>query len=140
MAEIFIERQPIYTHNLNVYAYELMPHSVSPDKSQHIKNDKSSSQVIINAFVDIGIDNLVGKHRAIITLTEQLLQSDFELPLSSDQVILKIPSYADITNDIIEGCKRLVAAGFQLAIDNYLENPSLHPLSNLAKIIVVNIE
>ena len=140
MAEIHIGRQPIYTRNLNVYAYELMPHTASSNTHEHIKDDKSTSQVIINALIDIGINKLVGKHQAMITLTEQLLQSDFELPLSSDQVIVKIPSYADINNDTVDGCKRLVKAGFKIAIDNYLENPSLHPLSGLAKIIDVNIE
>ena len=80
MAEIFVGRQPIYTRDLDVYAYELMSHSVSEDNGETIEGDMATSQVIINAFMEIGIDKLVGKKIAFITLTEHFLQSDYELP------------------------------------------------------------
>lgn len=140
MAEIFVGRQPIYTRDLDVYAYELMSHSVSEDNGETIEGDMATSQVIINAFMEIGIDKLVGKKIAFITLTEHFLQSDYELPLPTDRVILKIPSYINVTNEVIDGTKRLTDAGFKLALDNYLQHPSLQPLASMASVIDINVE
>lgn len=140
MAEIFVGRQPIYTPDLDIYAYELMAHSNDESNSSSIEADKATSQVIINAFMEIGIDKLVGNNIAFITLTEHFLQSDYELPLPKDRVILKIPTYVNVSEQIIAGVKRLADAGFKLALDNYLQHPSLQPLSSMASIIDINIE
>ncbi len=139
MAEIFIGRQPIYTPDLNVYAYELMPHCAN-DNGETIDADKATSQVIINAFMEIGIDKLVGKKMAFITLTEHFLQSDYELPLPAERVILKIPTHVNVTDEVIKGTQRLADAGFKLALDNYLQHPSLQPLASMASVIDINIE
>lgn len=140
MAEFFVGRQPIYTRDLDVYAYELMSHSAKEDNGESIEADMATSQVIINAFMEIGIDKLVGKKTAFITLTEHFLKSDYELPLPTDRVILKIPSYINVTDDVIEGTKRLTEAGFKLALDNYLQHPPLQPLASMASVIDINIE
>lgn len=152
MAEIFVVRQPIYSRGLDVYAYELMsppnsgniPGNISADIAADIAgekmDDKATSQVIINAFMEIGIDKLVGKKIAFITLTEHFLKSDYELPLPTDRVILKIPAYANVSPEVIAGCQRLTSKGFKLALDNYLQHPSLQPLSSMASIIDINIE
>lgn len=140
MAEIFVGRQPIFTRDLDVYAYELMSHSATESDTDTASADTATSQVIINAFMEIGIDKLVGKKTAFITLTEHFLQSDYELPLPKDRVILKIPSYVNITDEVINGTKRLADAGFKLAIDNYLQHPPLQALSSMASIIDINIE
>lgn len=137
MAQIFVGRQPIYTRDLDVYAYELMPH---PIHNESMTDDKATSQVIINSFMEIGIDKLVGKKTAFITLTEHFLQCDYELPLPTDRVILKIPSHVDVTNKLINGVEKLAAAGFKLALDNYLQHPPLQALSSLASVIDINIE
>ena len=137
MAEIFVGRQPIYTRDLNVYAYELMSHPLNNDS---IADDKATAQIIINSFMEIGIDNLVGKKTAFITLSEHFLQNDYELPLPTERVILKIPSYVNVTNKLIDGVEKLAEAGFKLALDNYLQHPPLQALSSLASIIDINIE
>jgi len=139
MTEIFVGRQPIYTRDIEIYAYELMSHSVS-NNDHSIEADMATSQVIINAFMEIGIDKLVGKNIAFITLTEHFLQSDYELPLPKDRVILKIPTYVNVTGEVIAGVKRLADAGFKLALDNYLQHPPLQPLASMASIIDINIE
>ncbi|HED36430.1 MAG TPA: HDOD domain-containing protein [Gammaproteobacteria bacterium] len=138
MAEILIGRQPIYTPDLGVYAYELM--SPPTSESTLADADKAASQVIINAFMEIGIDKLVGKQVAFITLSEHLLQNDCELSLPTEQVILKIPSHIKPSEEAINATRRLAAAGFKLALDNHLQHPNLQPFSAMASIIDINIE
>jgi len=140
MAEIFIGRQPIYTRDLDVYAYELMSHVTKTSYNEPAEADIATSQVIINAFMEIGIDKLVGRKIAFITLTEHFLQSDYELPLPIDKVILKIPDYVSVSDKVIDGANRLASAGYKIALDNYLQHPSLQPLASIASIIDLNIE
>lgn len=138
MAEILVARQPVYTRELEVYAYELSPqtetsHTESP-------SDQASSQLIINAFMDIGIVRLTRNSFALISLSEHFLKSDYVLPLPAPQVILKIPAQLQINDEVLAGILRLHKQGYKLALDNYLQHPSLQPLAKLADIIVVNID
>ena len=102
MSEIFVGRQPIYDRDLDTYAYELMSRSSRSNKEeQHDDADKATSQVIINAFLEIGIDKMVNKHIAFIKLAERFLRTDETLPLPADKVILKIPEIRKFSSDHI---------------------------------------
>ena len=141
MSEIFVGRQPIYDRDLDTYAYELMSCSSRSSKQQpQIDADKATSQVIITAFLEIGIDKLVNKHVAFIKLAERFLRTDEDLPLPTDKVILKIPGYINVDDEVIAGATRLTEAGFKLAIDNYLTHKALQPLAQMAYMIDLNIE
>jgi len=137
MAEILVSRQPIYDRDLEVYAYELM---AAEADGPAVDADKATSQVIINAFMEIGIDKLVHDRIAFIKVAERFLSDDDVFPLPQERVILKIPSYLNIDAQLIAGVERLVAAGYRLAIDNYLEYSHLQPLAYMASIIDLNIE
>ena len=141
MSEIHVGRQPIYNRELEIFAYELMSHGndhTAPASAALA--DKATSQVIINAFMEIGIDNIVGKNTAFLKLAERFLSSDTPLPLPPNKVILKIPSYIKVDQAVIEGVARLARAGFKLTLDNYLVHPHLQPLANMASMIDLNIE
>lgn len=140
MSEIFVGRQPIYDRDLDTYAYELMSRSGRSNKdTEPSDSDTATSQVIINAFLEIGIDKLVNDNIAFIKLAERFLRTDEPLPLPNDKVILKIPGYIKVDDDVIEGAKRLTKAGFKLAIDNYLIHKDLQPLANMACMIDIDI-
>ena len=142
MSEIFVGRQPIYDRDLDIYAYELMSRSSRTDSSaaDPADADKATSRVIINAFLEIGIDKLVGKNIAFIKLAERFLSTDEELPLPADNVILKIPGYINVDDKVVAGAKKLTSAGYRLAIDDYLQHPKLQPLAPMSYMIDLNIE
>lgn len=141
MSEIFVGRQPIYDRDLDIYAYELMSRSSRSNKEEAPTDaDQATSQVIINAFLEIGIDKLVSTHIAFIELAERFLRSDDPLPLPADKVILKLPGYINVDDEVLAGAKRLTDSGFKLAIDNYLVHTDLHALASMAVIIDLNIE
>ena len=140
MSEFHIGRQPIYNRELEVFAYELMSHGNEDAPVTAAGADKTTSQVIINAFMEIGIDNIVGKHTAFIKLAERFLTTDTQLPLPPGKVILKIPGYIQVNSTVIEAAARLTKAGFKLALDDYLVHKHLQPLAIMASIIDINIE
>ena len=86
MQDIFVGRQPIYNSNLGIYAYEMLFRTGTENSAgENLNQDSATSQVVINTFLDMGLDNLVGKSLACINLTERFLLSDSSLPLPAER-------------------------------------------------------
>ena len=68
MDNIFIARQPIYDRKQEVIGYELLYRNNNTNKSEFTDGDLASSQVIVNAFMNIGLDNIVGSRPAFIVV------------------------------------------------------------------------
>ncbi|MDH5474021.1 MAG: HDOD domain-containing protein [Gammaproteobacteria bacterium] len=141
MADIFIGRQPIYNKNLGVYGYELLfraghnnAANVSIDSA-----DSATSVTIINSFMEMGLDKLVGNRKAFINLTKRFLTDEDALPLLPENVVLEVLEDIDVNFGLIKGLEGLVKRGFTIALDDYLYNPSHKPMVSLASIIKIDI-
>jgi EAL and modified HD-GYP domain-containing signal transduction protein len=137
MQDIFIGRQPIYNEQLGVYAYELLFRS-GVGEARIDDGDTATSQVIINAFNDIGIDRLVGDRKAAINITERLLDDSEQLPLDPQRVIFDLPRTFTLTRERVEVIKRLRAKGYVIALDDFTYADHLKPLVALADIIKID--
>ena len=75
MSEVFVGRQPIYDRKLKIYGYELLFRSGGNPANafQKVGADGATSTTIINSYLEIGLEKLVGKHLAFINLAEQFL-------------------------------------------------------------------
>ncbi|MCW8930440.1 MAG: HDOD domain-containing protein [Gammaproteobacteria bacterium] len=141
MPEIFVGRQPIYNKQLKIYGYELLFRSDgSPANAfQAIGADGATSTTIINSYLEIGLEKLVGNRLAFINLTEQFMLNENSLPISPKQAVLEILEDIVITDEIIEASKRLKSQGFILALDDYIYNPDHKPLMPYIDIVKIDI-
>jgi c-di-GMP-related signal transduction protein len=141
MSNVFVGRQPIYNANLGVYGYELLFRSGQQNAAvmKNITADGATSTTIINSFLEIGLEKLVGKRLAFINLTEQFLLDENALPFFHEQVVLEVLEDIPINEPLIEAVKQLKSRGFTIALDDYIYNPSHKPLVELADIIKIDI-
>lgn len=141
MPEIFVGRQPIYNKQLKIYGYELLFRSdgCPANAFQSVGADGATSRTILNTYLEIGLEKLVGNRLAFINLTEQFLLNDNSLPISPDQIVLEILEDIVITDEIIEATKRLKSQGFIIALDDYIYNPDHKPLMPYIDIIKIDI-
>jgi len=141
MPDIFVGRQPIYDRKIHVYGYELLFRAGenSADAFQKLGADGATSTTIINSFLEIGLDKLVGRHLAFINMTEKFLLSEDALPISPKQVVLEILENITIDDAIVKAVERLKLQGYMLALDDYIYNPSHKPLFSLVDIIKIDI-
>lgn len=140
MQDIFIGRQPIYNRNLGVYAYEMLFRDGSKNNvGQNFNEDTATSQVILNTFLDIGLDNLVGTSMVCINITERLLLDSEQLPLTPDRVILDIQPNININEDTLAALKRLKKTGFTLALEGFHDAPNFNELLKLIDIFNLDI-
>lgn len=140
MQDIFVGRQPVYNRNLGVYAYEMLFRDGTKDiAGQHLDEEAATSQVIINTFLDIGLDKLVGKSMVCINITEHLLLKDETLPLPAERVILDIQPQISINEDTLAALQRLKNTGFTLALEGFHNTPDFNKLLKLMDIFKLDI-
>ena len=141
MSDIYVGRQPIYNSNLGIYGYELLFRAGVGNAATmgDLSADGATSTTIINSFLEIGLDKLVGKGFAFINLTEQFLLVEDALPISPEQVVLEVLEDIPVNAQLLKAMERLKKAGFIVALDDYIFNPSHKPLVALADIIKIDI-
>ena len=90
MSDIFIGRQPIYDRKMSVYAYELLFRSASENSANIVDGDQATSDVIVNTFMEIGLDKIVSDRLAFINLTRSFFVDETTISLPKDRVVLEL--------------------------------------------------
>ena len=139
MSDIFIGRQPIYDRKLGVYAYELLFRTADMNRAAITDGDKATSDVIINTFLEIGLDNIVSNRLAFINLTRSFFVNEHSISLPKDRVVLELLEDIEADDEVVAGVKRLSDQGYTIALDDFIYHESLKPLVQLANIIKIDI-
>ncbi|HSH30833.1 MAG TPA: HDOD domain-containing protein [Thiohalobacter sp.] len=139
MQDIYIGRQPIYDRNLNVYAYELLFRSGLENAAMFADGDRATSHVINNAFLEFGLEKLVGRHRAFINLTRAFLTGEWQLPFPKDRIVLEVLEDIEPDAAVIGAVRELRRSGHTLALDDFLYHDKLRPLIEHADIIKIDL-
>jgi c-di-GMP phosphodiesterase len=137
MSEVFIGRQPIFNRKLKLFAYELLARS----DMQNVSNstgDAATSQVIINALMEIGLEHIVGKHPAFFKLTRNFLLEQELGIFSTESTIFAIPNDIEVDDSLLAAVQGLKAKNYQIALDNFVYREELLPLIKLADIVKVD--
>ncbi len=119
--EVFIGRQPIFNIHEQVVAYELLYR----DKSTHntfpvVDSDQATLDVLINSFVNIGIDEVTKGRPCFVNFTENLLMGPLTDYLDPSMVVVEILEDVPITYELIERIHQLKRKGFKVALDDFV--------------------
>ncbi|VAW80116.1 Predicted signal transduction protein [hydrothermal vent metagenome] len=139
MNEIFVGRQPIYDRKQGVYAYELLFRSTHINAADITDGDRATSDVIVNTFMEIGLDNIVGDKLAFINLTRSFFVDEMTISLPKDRVVLELLEDIEADEDVVAGVTRLIEQGYSIALDDFIYHESLQPLVELADIIKIDV-
>ncbi|MFN2309778.1 MAG: EAL and HDOD domain-containing protein [Gammaproteobacteria bacterium] len=139
MQDIYLGRQPIFDRDLNVFAYELLFRSGLQNCAGDIDGDQATSQVIVNAFIEIGLEPIVGPHRAFINMTRNFVTATTPLCFPKDRVVLEVLEDIRPDAEVIAGVQALVAQGYSIALDDFIFDEALRPLVELADIIKIDL-
>jgi len=137
--DVFVGRQPIYNHKLDIIGYELLYRSNHANHAQFDDSDQATTEVIVNSFMELGLETIVGRHPAFINLSRGFLVGDKPLPFPNKRVVLEILEDIEPDAQLIEGLRNLVRQGYIIALDDFVYRPELEPLVELAHIIKVDV-
>lgn len=140
LLDVFVGRQPIFNKDLNVYAYELLFRS--GDQANHaviLGGDSATAQVVLNAFMEIGLSNLVGEHKAFLNFTEGFLLRE-NIPLfPRAQLVIEVLETVKPTAAVVKAVEHLRGLGYTIALDDFFYTDEYKPLVALADIIKIDI-
>ena len=118
--DIFIARQPIFDSNSNVFAYELLFRSCQNNTAQVDDGSVASSQVILNAFVDMCIQEISDNRQVFVNFTREFLVGAIPLPLSPRSLVVEVLEDVEVDDAVVAGLQQLSRKGYTLALDDYI--------------------
>ena len=139
MKDIYIGRQPIFNRQLELIAYELLYRaSTTRNAAGIVDHDHATTQVVINAFLDFGLEQLIGDKRAFVNLPRSFIMGDNPLPFPHDRVVLEILEGMQVDEAFLNAVRKLRAEGYEIALDDFIYHPDLQPLIGLSKIVKID--
>ncbi|GAA3342427.1 cyclic di-GMP phosphodiesterase [Amorphoplanes nipponensis] len=136
---VHVGRQAIYDRSGDVVAYELLFRDAAAATQASRRSADATSRVIVAAFTDFGLDELVGNRACFINITREFLIGELPIPFGPDQTVLEIIETVDVDEAVVAGVEELVSRGFTIALDDY--TPGAHdrllPLATYVKIDVL---
>jgi EAL and modified HD-GYP domain-containing signal transduction protein len=143
MQDIFIARQPIVDNKESLVAFELLfrsAHGATVSGVTEVDDTHATAQVLVNAFGEMGIADVLGAHRGFINLNAELLHSDLIELLPKQQVMLELLETIKIDDAIIARCHELKAKGFSLALDDVVElSDDIKPLLSVVEVVKLDL-
>jgi len=139
--ELFLGRQPILDRKQNLSAFELL-FRAGHFNGAKIEDDLFASATVINhAFTELGLEQVLGKHRGFINLSAPLLMSDVIELLPPSKIVLEILETVKVSASLIDRCRDLKAAGYTLALDDFRGHErEFTPLLQVVDIVKVDVQ
>jgi EAL and modified HD-GYP domain-containing signal transduction protein len=75
-SDIFVARHPVFNAKTDLFAYELLFRSQNEDVASITDGNAASSQVILNAFVDMNFHAIAKYHPVFINLTADFIMGE----------------------------------------------------------------
>lgn len=140
MQEIFLARQPIVDRNDGQVAFELLFRSANKTEAGVIDNTHATAQVIVNAFGEMGIAQVLGANRGFVNVDATFLHSDLIQLLPKKNVVIELLETVSIDAALIDRCRELKADGFSLALDDVAEfNDEIKSLLRIVDIVKLDL-
>lgn len=132
-----LARQPIFNTQMKVVAYELLCRSSQINQANFTDGDAASSQVLVNAFTELSIQNVVGKNLAFINFTRNLLQNP--PPFDRKQLVIEVVEGQKVDASMLHALKVLRENNYTIALDDFVLTPDTEHLIPYADIVKLDV-
>lgn len=140
MNEALVGRQPIYDRRLELYGYELLFRREGDDIARFEDGDAATSQVILSAFHEIGIEAVAGRKRAFLNLTRGFIVGEYPLPVPTQNVVLEVLEHVEPDREVLRGIEALAERGYEIALDDFVLDQRTLPLLDLADFVKLDLD
>src|SRR5579872_304176 len=137
--QVFVARQPIFDTRQRVVAYELLFRSGLENAfPRGVDSDFASSRVINDSMMVFGFSALAGGRKLYVNATQKVLCESLYSVLPVRQSVIELLESVKPDEATVAACKELKRAGYELALDDYVDGPEMDPLVALADIIKID--
>jgi EAL and modified HD-GYP domain-containing signal transduction protein len=135
---VLLARQPIYNRSLEIAAYELLFRgNLGAKDAQFTCGDKATSQVLLNAFGEAGLESICGNHPAYINFTKNLILD--RPPFDPKQYVIEILEDIEVDDELISAIQMARQEGSKLALDDFILDKNSVPLLALVDIVKIDV-
>lgn len=138
---VHVARQPIFNLVGDVVAYELLFRGRMDAVDAQRRDSYATSQVLVNAFTEFGLDEVVGDQTCFINLTREFLVGELPLPFGPQQVVLEVLETVEVDDAVVAGVAALVEEGYRIALDDFVwgsGHERLMPYASFVKLDLLN--
>ena len=139
MRSLAVARQPILDRKLSLVGYELLFRAGEDVTANVVDAEAATSRVIIDGFMEAGLDELVGSKLAYINVTRAFLLMVRPLPLPTERVVVELLEGAGVDEQLLAVLDELNADGFAVALDDFAWRDGSEELLARAQIVKINV-
>ncbi len=133
----FVARQAVLDRSQNVFGYEILFRNGVEDYFN--ADPELAARSTLDSSLLFGINILCDDRRAFVNCTRDVLFKDLITLLPPSQAVAEILETVEPEDRVIAACKRLKAAGYLIALDDFAPNDPRLPLCEFADIIKVDV-
>ena len=135
---VYLGRQPIYGAKREIRAYELLYRRAAGDTSASFQDaDMASAQVMLKAFLEIGLPTVSPLQPVFINHTRQLLEMDPILP--ADRCVIEVLEDVVADAGTLAALRRLKSLKYRIALDDFVFSDDLVPMIELADYVKLDL-
>src|SRR4051794_11968523 len=137
--EVAVVRHPIADARHVVVGYELR-FGGAVDLGDPAMDAKTTSALLVEAFGDIGLETLAGRHPAWISIARNFLAEIGPPPVRPDRAVLQIKAY-QARADLLHVLQNLSRSGYTLALDEWTGDlgANVEELMSLCSIVKIDV-
>ncbi|MGM0446037.1 MAG: EAL and HDOD domain-containing protein [Bacillota bacterium] len=121
-----------------MFGYELLYRDNAQSINSILNDDTATSQVLINSFSTIGIENIIQNKKAFINFTKNLLNKEIPIILDSEKIVIEVLENVEVNEKMVEVLKNLRKKGYIVALDDFEYNKSTIPFLKIAHIVKID--
>ncbi len=135
---VYIARQPIFTAQKKLFAYELLFRQTMGLHLGELSGDRATTSLLSTTFLTEGIEKVAGNKLCFINFTENLILKEIANFFSKDAIVVEILEDVLPTPEVMAACAKLSQKGYTIALDDFVFNLEMIPLIELANIIKID--
>jgi EAL and modified HD-GYP domain-containing signal transduction protein len=139
MPDCYVGRQPILDRERRLHAYELLFRQHRADRTATGNDDSATSQVLLNAFLDIGLERVAGQQTVFVNLTRQFIESTPIVSFPHARIVFEVLEDIAVDDGLLTSLRTLKQQGFRIALDDFVYREDTAPMVELADYVKLDI-
>ena len=135
--DAFIARQPILDRQNQVFGYELLFREGTDNFFRGTEGDFATGSLICDAVHLHGLTKLTEGRMCFVNFTKASLMSELYAVLPAESTVIEVLETVELDDQLIDACRRARAAGYLLALDDYILQPRFETLLPLIDVLKV---
>jgi c-di-GMP-related signal transduction protein len=138
--DVLVARQAIFDRQRKLHGYELLFRSDAvSNRFDGTEATAATMQVLSNALMSIGVEQLLGGKKAFVNFDHRLLSANMHLTLPRESIVIELLETVVPTKDLVALCQSIHAQGYCLALDDFTGEPDLAPLAHITDVMKVDM-